>query len=242
MGRAEKKKRFTSEETASFCDQIAMLLNSGIPLYEGAYILAEEVEDKRTKQVLMHIEEQVRENMPLFEALSNTGAFPDYMVHMVKVGETTGKLEDVLKSLAAYYERDAQVKDGIRSAVAFPVILFAMMAVIMLVMVFKIIPLFEGMFLELSAEVASSTKRMMDGGILAGKIMAGITCALLLFMFTGDKASCRHDRTVQAAVGAHGNGTVCLRGGADGSERYGSGGGSFNGAGRVHEPDCEDAD
>ena len=46
-----------------------MLLNSGIPLYEGAYILAEEVEDKRTKQVLMHIEEQVRENMPLFEAL-----------------------------------------------------------------------------------------------------------------------------------------------------------------------------
>ena len=185
MGRAEKKKRFTSEETASFCDQIAMLLNSGIPLYEGAYILAEEVEDKRTKQVLMHIEEQVRENMPLFEALSNTGAFPDYMVHMVKVGETTGKLEDVLKSLAAYYERDAQVKDGIRSAVAFPVILFAMMAVIMLVMVFKIIPLFEGMFLELSAEVASSTKRMMDGGILAGKIMAGITCALLFFMFAG---------------------------------------------------------
>ncbi len=185
MGRAEKKKRFTSEETASFCDQIAMLLNSGIPLYEGAYILAEEVEDKRTKQVLTHIEEQVRENMPLFEALSNTGAFPDYMVHMVKVGETTGKLEDVLKSLAAYYERDAQVKDGIRSAVAFPVILFAMMAVIMLVMVFKIIPLFEGMFLELSAEVASSTKRMMDGGILAGKIMAGITCALLLFMFAG---------------------------------------------------------
>lgn len=178
MGRSEKKKRFTSEETASFCDQIAMLLNSGIPLYEGAYILAQEIEDQRTRQVLSRIEELVRESMPLYEALADTGAFPEYMVHMVKVGETTGKLEDVLRSLAAYYERDAQVKDGIRSAVTFPVVLFAMMAVIMLVMVFWIIPMFEEMFLELNAQVAASTQRMMNGGIFAGKLLAGVTCAL----------------------------------------------------------------
>lgn len=181
MGRAEKKKRFHSEEVASFCDQTAMLLNSGIPLYEGAYILAQEVEDKRTKQILERIEELVRENMPLYEALLDTGAFPEYMVHMVRVGETTGKLEDVLRSLADYYERDAEVKAGIRSAVTFPAVLFAMMTVIMLVMVFKIIPVFEAMFLELNAEVASSTERMMNGGILAGKILAGVTCAMFIF-------------------------------------------------------------
>lgn len=185
MEKAEKKKRFTSEETASFCDQIAMLLNSGIPLYEGAYILAEEVEDKRTKAVLSRIEQLVRENLPLYEALEDTGAFPAHMVHMVKVGETTGKLEEVLRSLAAYYERDANVKAGLKSAVAFPAALFAMMAVIMLVMVFKIIPMFEEMFEELNAEVAASTERMMNGGIFAGKLLAGITCALLiLFLLT----------------------------------------------------------
>lgn len=180
MGKAEKKKRFHSEEVASFCEQIAMLLNSGIPLYEGAYILAQEVEDKRTKQVLGRIEELVRENMPLYEALGDTGAFPEYMVHMVRVGETTGKLEDVLRSLSDYYGRDANVKAAIRSAVTFPVILFAMMTVIMLVMVLKIIPMFEEMFLELNAEVAASTERMMNGGILAGKILAGITCVMFI--------------------------------------------------------------
>lgn len=182
MGKTEKKKRFTSEETASFCDQIAMLLNSGIPLYEGAYILAQEIEDKRTKQVLSRLEELVGENMPLYMALEDTGAFPAYMVHMVKVGETTGKLEDVLRSLASYYERDANVKAGIRSAVTFPVVLFAMMAVIMLVMVFKIIPMFEEMFLELNAEVAASTQRMMNGGILAGKLLAAVTCVLFVLL------------------------------------------------------------
>lgn len=182
MGKAEKKKRFTSEETASFCDQIAMLLNSGIPLYEGAYILAEEVEDKRTKEVLSRIEELVRENRPLYEALEDTGAFPAYMVHMVKVGETTGKLEEVLRSLVTYYERDADVRAGIRSAVTFPIVLFAMMAVIMLVMVFKIIPMFEEMFLELNAEVAASTRQMMNGGILAGKLLAAVTCVILALL------------------------------------------------------------
>lgn len=182
MKESKKKKKFTSEETASFCDQIAMLLNSGIPVYEGAYILAEEVEDKKTKQVLSRVEELVKDNMPLYEALEDTGAFPEHMVHMVKVGETTGKLEEVLRSLAAYYERDANVRAGIKSAVVFPVVLFAMMAVIMLVMVFKIIPMFEEMFLELNAEVADSTRSMMNAGVMAGKVLAMVTCVLFVLI------------------------------------------------------------
>lgn len=182
MEKKEKKKKFTAEETAAFCDQIAMLLNGGIPLYEGAYILAEEVEDKKTKQVLNQVEELVRENRPLYEALETAGAFPDYMVHMVRVGETTGKLEEVLRSLASYYEREANVRAGIKSAVAFPAALFGMMAVIMLIMVFKIIPMFEEMFLELNAEVADSSRNMMNAGVTAGKVLAGITCILFVFI------------------------------------------------------------
>lgn len=178
-------KKFTSEEVASFCDQIAMLMNSGIPLYEGAYILADEVEDKRTKQILGRIEEMVRDNYMLYEALEDTGAFPDYMVHMVKVGEMTGKTEEVLRSLATYYERDASVKAGIKSAVTFPIVLFGMMAAIMLVMVFKIIPLFEGMFLELNEDVADSTRTMMNVGVATGKVLTLITCVLLVLLIAG---------------------------------------------------------
>lgn len=178
MKETEKTKRFSSEETASFCDQIAMLLNGGIPLHEGAYILAEEVEDKKTRQVLQRVEELVRENSTLYEALEDTGAFPDYMIHMVKVGETTGKLEEVLRSLAVYYERQANVTAAMKSAVAFPFLLLAMMAVIMLVMVWKIIPMFEGMFLELSTQVADTTRNTMEAGVFAGKLLAGITCGM----------------------------------------------------------------
>ncbi|MBQ9120149.1 MAG: type II secretion system F family protein [Lachnospiraceae bacterium] len=178
----ERAKRFTAEETASFCEQIAMLLNSGIPLYEGAYILAEEVEDKRTSEILSRIEELVRDNHYLYEALQETGAFPDYMVHMVKVGEMTGKLEEVLRSLAVFYEREANVTAAIKSAITFPVILFAMMSVIMLVVVGKIIPMFEEMFLELNVQVAEATGEMLNTGVMTGKIFAWVTCVLFVLL------------------------------------------------------------
>ena len=183
MGKVrEKKKRFSSEEISVFCEQIAMLLNSGIPLYDGIYMLYSEVEDKKVKLILEELSKLMKENMPLYQALDQVGAFPCYMVHMVKVGEYSGKLEDVMISLAKYYERENSVKNSIRSAVIYPVVLFIMMAIILLTLVWKILPIFENMFLELNADISLSTRRMMSLGIEAGKIMAFITCMMVIII------------------------------------------------------------
>ncbi len=173
-----KKKKFNSDEIAMFCDQIAMLLKGGISVYEGTYMLYSEMEDAKTKEVLRQIDLQVKENIPLYKALTATGAFPEYMVHMVEVGEKTGRLEDVMKSLAEYYERDSRVKAGLRSAIAYPMILFAVMAAIMVVLVWKILPMFERMFTELSSDVAASTENVLTAGLTAGRIIAVIICAI----------------------------------------------------------------
>ena len=71
-----KKKKFNSDEIAMFCDQIAMLLKGGISVYEGTYMLYSEMEDAKTKEVLRQIDLQVKENIPLYKALTATGAFP----------------------------------------------------------------------------------------------------------------------------------------------------------------------
>lgn len=179
--KVEKKqnKHFSSEEISVFCEQIVMLLNGGIPLYDGIYMLYNEMEDKKTKAVLEQLSKYMKENMPLHQALEKVDVFPDYMVHMVKVGEYSGKLEEVMISLQKYYERETSVKNSIRNAVTYPVVLFFMMTVILLTLALKILPLFENMFLELNAEVAFTTKRMMYIGIHAGKVMAVITCVAL---------------------------------------------------------------
>ncbi len=178
----KKVTRFSSEETSVFCEQIAMLLNSGIPLYEGVDMLYSDMEDKKTKKVFEQINNSMKANETLYESLQRTEAFPDYMIHMVKVGETTGKLEEVMKSLSDYYERESNVKACIKSSIVYPSVLFSMMAVIILVLVFKILPLFEEMFIELNEDVAASTHNMMQVGMIAGKVLAGITCLVLLAM------------------------------------------------------------
>ncbi len=175
MANNKKVMKFSSEETSVFCEQIAMLLNSGIPLYEGIYMLYSEMEEKKTKNILEQLEKSLRGNTTLYDSLVKTQAFPEYMVHMVKVGETTGKLEEVMKSLADYYERESEVKTSIKSAITYPAVLFAMMSVIIMVLVFKILPMFELMFFELNSEVADTTKSMMNYGIVVGKVIAILT-------------------------------------------------------------------
>ena len=172
-------KVFNSDEVAMFCDQFAMLLHGGISLNEGIYMLYSEMEDAKTKAVLGEVDELINHNIPFAEALSKTGAFPDYMVHMVEVGEKSGRLEDVMRSLSDYYERDSRIKSGIRSAVAYPMILFGVMACIMIVLVWKILPIFERMFDELNSDVSSATENVLTAGLTAGKVIAAVI--LILF-------------------------------------------------------------
>lgn len=177
-----KATRFSSEEISVFCEQIAMLLNSGIPLYEGIYMLYSEMEDKKTKKVLEDLDSFIKANETLYKSLKNTKAFPDYMIHMVQVGETTGKLEEVMRSLADYYDRESNVKASLKSAIAYPTMLFAMMSVIVFVLVFKILPMFEDMFIELNSEVAVTTKNMMRLGLNVGTAVAVLISIVLVIM------------------------------------------------------------
>lgn len=176
---AKQNQKFSSEEIAAFCEQIAIILNGGIPLYEGIYILYEEIEDKNVKEVIKKIDESLKDNQSFHQALKDCGVFPSYMVNMVRIGELTGKLESVMYSLASYYDRESVMKANVRNVITYPIMMFAMMAVVLLVLVFRILPLFERVFLELSVEAANSSNAMMSVGVFAGKVVA--VAALSIF-------------------------------------------------------------
>lgn len=182
---AKQKRKLSSEEIAAFCQQTAIILNGGIPLYEGIHILYNEVEEKNTKSVIKQMDEGLKENKMFHEVLKDTGVFPPYMVNMVRIGEITGKLEHVMQSLGEYYERESTMKSNIRNVITYPIMMFTMMAIVLFVLVFKILPLFERVFMELNVEASSSSSAMMSAGVLAGKVVAIIAIvifALVIFM------------------------------------------------------------
>ena len=129
------KKQLTQSEISAFCQQIVMVIRAGLPTYYGVSILRDEAPDEQTAALLSRIYEPMENGASLYEALRSTGVFPSYMLHMIHLGETTGRLEEVLVSLDRYYDREAQIRDNIKSAATYPLIMtFLMIAVILVLM------------------------------------------------------------------------------------------------------------
>lgn len=110
-------------EISVFCQQVSMILAAGLPTYYGIMILRDETRDENTKALLEKIYAPMENGSTLHEALKETGVFPSYMVHMVQLGEETGRLEEVLVSLSDYYEREAELRSGIKHAVTYPIVM-----------------------------------------------------------------------------------------------------------------------
>ena len=179
-----KATTFSPEEISIFCDQIAMILNGGIPIFEGTHIIYEEMDEGRTKDILKKVDDNVKSGLSFNEALKESGAFPTYMCEMVKIGEMTGKLEDIMHSLSSFYERENLVKNSIRSVISYPTVLLGMMAVILMVLVGKILPMFEDIFLELDGGTGT-TIGIMNTSILVSKIIVGVVLVLLAVLLIG---------------------------------------------------------
>lgn len=191
----------SSAEIAFFCEQLRLMINSGVSVYDGLFNIYDEAPKGRMKDVLGRVYETVNANASLNSALKEAGVFPPYMVHMIEVGEQTGRLDSVLESLAVYYDRETHIRAQIRSAVAYPLILFAILAFIMGMLAWKILPIFERMFEELSQDVTITTGASLATGISAGRIAAIVVIVLLVLTGLCVAFSCtRPGRTVMLRV------------------------------------------
>lgn len=155
-------KKISDAEISAFCQQIVMVITAGLPTYYGISILMEEAPDEDTRQLLQKIYTPMEAGGTLYEALSMTGAFPDYMVHMVQLGEETGRLEEVMRSLSTYYEREASIRAGIKHAVTYPLIMTVMMVAVIIVLLTKVLPVFSQIYEELGSELTGAARTLMN--------------------------------------------------------------------------------
>lgn len=157
----QKNTYLSNAEIAAFCQQIAMILNAGLPTYYGISILCDEAPDKQTKELLSEIYKPMELGSPLYAALEQTKVFPPYMIRMIQLGEETGRLEDVLLSLSSYYEREDSIRASLKGAVTYPVVLTIMMVCVILIMITKILPVFSQIYEELGSELTGFSRTLL---------------------------------------------------------------------------------
>lgn len=165
-------KPFSNMEISSFCGQIALILKSGISSLEGLIIMNEDSSSAEEKKVLEAVISSMQETGNLYEALDSLKIFPSYMIHMVHIGEETGTLDEVMVALQNHYEREDSIDKSIRSSVTYPMIMTGMMAVVIIVLLVKVMPIFNQVFIQLGTEMTGFSRALMNVGTAINRYSA----------------------------------------------------------------------
>ena len=161
----------SNAETAAFCSQIAMILRSGISSIEGISIMLEDTTEPEEKRLLESINTMLLNTGSLHLALKDTHAFP----------EQAGKLDEVMTSLADYYEKEAALNQTIHNAVTYPLLMIFMMILVILVLVTRVMPIFNQVFAQLGREMSGLSLGILRFGqfLNAHIVVCGIVLVLL---------------------------------------------------------------
>lgn len=172
-------RKLTSDETSYFCEQLALMLNAGMPLGEGFEILCGDIEDKKIMSLCRSMLEDLNGGKTLSQAMENSRAFPEYAVKMTSIGEMTGRLENVLNGLSEYYADRAEMARTIRSAVLHPLMLLVMMTVVIIVLITLVIPMFGEIFSQFDSSVGETVKGAVNLAYGVGTTMLIVLLALI---------------------------------------------------------------
>lgn len=151
--------RVGSDMVVNFTRQIATMIDAGLVLSEAVDILSEQQNQKRFKEVLEEISADLKGGLSFAASLSRyPDIFSKLYVNLVRAGEASGKLDEVLIRMADTLEKEREFKARIRGAMIYPMVVITMMlAVIILMMVF-VIPKLTGFYTQSNLELPLPTK------------------------------------------------------------------------------------
>lgn len=152
------KKKVKLGELVLFSRQLATMIDSGIPLVQALEILSEQIENKAFKAMIGEVRKDVSTGSSFCEALAkHPGAFTPLFVNMVRAGESSGALDDIMERLASYLEKTDSLIRKVRSAMIYPIVVTTMAILITLLMMVKVVPVFKSIFVDFGGQLPLPT-------------------------------------------------------------------------------------
>ncbi len=153
-----KDRRIKSDEIVIFSRQLATMIDAGISLVHALGILAEQVENKDLKNVVIVVRQDIEAGMSFCDTLAkHPNVFSELFINMAKAGESSGMLDEVLDRLATYLEKSAALARKIRSSLVYPAVVVSMAILITGVLLLKVVPTFKGIFEMLGGQLPLPT-------------------------------------------------------------------------------------
>ena len=172
---------------SAFCESMAMMAQSGIQTDEALSLLqtSHESASAPLETALSGMRERVDEGESLSAAMEKSGVFPDYAVKMIRTGEDSGHLENILFRLSRYYADRKTIADKLKNAVTYPAAMLILIILVLAAMLSLVLPSFREVYETMSGSLAASSYGYIRWAYAVCWIALGVMSALALALLIG---------------------------------------------------------
>ncbi len=142
-----RRRRVKSNDLVVFSRQLATMVDAGLPLIQSLDALHDQTDNPGFKAVIGDLINAIEQGASFSDALGqHSKVFSGLFVNMVRAGETSGTLAEILDRIAGYLEASAALQRKVKAAVIYPAVVSAMAVAITILLMVKVIPVFEKIY------------------------------------------------------------------------------------------------
>jgi len=161
----------SAKELAIFTRQFSVMIDAGLPLVQCLEILASQQENKLFQKVLTGTRGAVEGGSTLSAAMRQyPKVFDSLYVNMVEAGETGGILDTILQRLSSYIEKNVKLQRAVKSAMVYPVGVLTVACGVIILLLWKVVPIFATLFAGLGVDLPLPTKIVIGMSNMIGSI------------------------------------------------------------------------
>ncbi|MEO8216378.1 MAG: type II secretion system F family protein [Acidobacteriota bacterium] len=150
--------RVPPKTLAIFTRQFSVMIDAGLPLVQCLEILATQQDHKVFRRVLHQVRQDVESGLNLADSMrKHPKIFDDLYTNMVAAGEAGGILDTILQRLSVYIEKAVKLKGQVKAAMIYPVAVISIAVIVIMVILWKVIPVFASLFKQLGAQLPLPT-------------------------------------------------------------------------------------
>ncbi len=177
-----------SKELAVFTRQFSVMIDAGLPLVQCLEILAGQQENKVFQKVLTGTRAAVEGGSTLSAAMRQFDkVFDALYVNLVEAGETGGILDTILQRLSSYIEKNVKLKRAVKSALVYPVAVLTVAAGVIVLLLWKVVPIFATLFLGLGVNLPLPTRIVIAMSNFVGSIFGLLILVAVIAIVVGLK-------------------------------------------------------
>ncbi len=184
LGFLRKLERISLRDKLMFTKNLQVMTAAGVSLPRALRTLSSQTKNKKFQRVLLKIAEDIQKGTSFSESLKNySDIFSELFCHMIKVGEESGTLGQVLENLAIQIEKAADLRSKVKSALIYPAVIISVMIIIAALMLIVVVPKLADVFKELAVDLPLTTQIIINlGTFLADQFLLTLTVFSLFLL------------------------------------------------------------